>query len=323
MSPSSTFITFLFGLTNVIGQTEAFNWANTKHVVSFGDSYSFVQGTSGCPNRTFLGSYLPSQYSYTASTLLNDKIVQNFTGTAEGGPNWLQHLTGCAVADGQYSPANCSTQLWDFAFAGASISEQFLPRHLKTTMPLVNQTQQYLKYGDQVLAPPPVSLDKSKSLVTFWIGVNDIFDSQTYKPSNVTYKDFWNSEINAMFGQSVLSMYKAGYKNFLFVNLPPLDRTPGNQKASTPYPSKSQVDTWNSLLSLYVQAFQKRYTDSKTMMYDANTFLNGVMNNQSNYGITNTNTYCYGWNQLDVLTNPQKYGCASLDQYFWYNDKHL
>lgn len=92
------------------------------HRLAFGDSYTFVQGTLGYPNYSFVGSYLPDDFAYTPDELLTDQIVQNFTGTAEGGPNWVEFLTGCGLEEGLTSPASCDIQLWDFAFAGADVS---------------------------------------------------------------------------------------------------------------------------------------------------------------------------------------------------------
>lgn len=46
------------------------------------------------------------------------------TSTAEGGPNWVEYLTGCGLKPGLTSPRTCKTQLWDFAFGGADISTQ-------------------------------------------------------------------------------------------------------------------------------------------------------------------------------------------------------
>ncbi|KAK6063271.1 hypothetical protein SCUP515_12557 [Seiridium cupressi] len=320
MAPS-IFTTTLWSLASLGSFAQAaFSFSNVKQVVAFGDSYSFTQGSTGQPNKTFIGSYL--QYAYTASQLLNTTIIQNFTGTAEGGPNWLQHLTGCSVADGSYLPANCSTALWNFAYAGASVGDEFVPRHTKYTIPLVNQTSRFLKYGEPVLRSKGL-LNKSTALVTIWIGVNDIFDTPTYKPSSVTYQDFWTREINGVFKQSVKPLYDNGFKNFLFMNLPPLDRTTANQRTSTPYPSKAQVDLWGGILANTTRSFQANHTDAKAMLYDANAFLNTVMNNASSYGLTRTASYCAGWNQLGVLTNPAAYGCSSLSKYFWYNAAHL
>lgn len=260
---------------------------------------------------------------FTPTQLLDDKIVQNFTGTAEGGPNWVEYLTGCAVEEGYHSPADCSIQLWNFAFAGADISEALLPLHHNYTIPLVNQTQQYLTYADKVLTRPPVKLNKSKALVAIWIGINDINDSKSYKPANSTDADFWTLEIDTVFSQSVTPLLKSGFKNFLFINLPPLDRTSSNQIAATPYPSKAQVDLWNSLLASHVEDFEKENAGAKAILYDANKFLNGVLDNPAQYGVTNTTSFCPAYNQLDVLQNPAKYGCNPLDEYFWYNSGHM
>lgn len=43
--------------------------------IAFGDSYTYVQGTRGYVNLTFIGSQL--DLSYTPQELLTDLIVQN------------------------------------------------------------------------------------------------------------------------------------------------------------------------------------------------------------------------------------------------------
>lgn len=313
--------TSVSGLALLSGFADAsFSYTDLKHVVSFGDSYSFLQGSSGMTNKTFIGSYV--DYAYTGSQLLDSKIVQSFTGTAEGGPNWLNYLTNCAVADGSYAPSDCAIALWDFAFSGASISEQFIPKHSRFTIPLVNQTSRFLTYGEPALRSAG-KLDKSKTLVTIWIGVNDIFDSLTYKPASMDYATFWASELDAVFQQSTKQLYDNGFKNFLFLNMPPLDRVPVNQRSSNPFPSKALVDVWGSLLADRTKAFEATYSDARAMLYDANGFLNKMMDTPSNYGITVTNAYCSAWDQLDARTNAAAYGCSPLNQYFWYNAAHL
>ncbi|KAH6652619.1 hypothetical protein BKA67DRAFT_677688 [Truncatella angustata] len=319
MSTSFTTTALVLGILNLSGISEAqsFNWANTKSVVSFGDSYSYILGTAGSPNPLHEG-FLAQLHK-----LLHQIVLNGVIGTAEGGPNWLEFLTGCATSNGQYSPANCPRKLWDFAFSGASVSEQFLPRHLSVTIPLVNQTQQYLNYADAILTNTPVNLSRSSTLVAIWIGINDIFDSKTYKPSGRSDASFWGAELDVVFNTCAKSLYARGFRNFLFMNLPPIDRTPANQRSSTPYPTKSQVNLWDSLLASKANTFQSANAGSKAMVYDANTFLNNVMSNPSAYGITNTATYCSGWQQQDVLTNPGKYGCVPQSRYFWYNAAHL
>lgn len=271
----------------------------------------------GYTNYSFIGSYLPGDLEFSPEKLLSDKIVQNFTGTAEGGPNWVEYLSGCAIQDGEWSPASCKIQLWDFAFAGADVSEKYLPLHHNYTIPLVNQTQQYLTWAEPVIGR---GMDKRRALVAVWIGINDINDSMGLK--NVSYPEFWDRIVGTAFEETVQPMYDAGYHNFLFVNLPPLDRTASNQLKTDPSPSKAQIGWWNSILANHSEAFTKQNPAALAMLYDANTFLNGVMDHPEEYGVNNL-TYCPSYNQLGVLTNPEQYGCQPLDEYFWYNSGHM
>ena len=229
----------------------------------------------------------------------------------------MEHLTGCGLRDGTL-PSTCDIQLWNFAFAGADVSEEFLPLHHDYTIPLVNQTQQYLTYAEPVIGK---KMDKRHALVTVWIGINDVNDS-VKQLTNVSLPKFWAKEISAVFEQTAMPMFGAGYKNFLFVNLPPLDRTSANQKLAQPRPSKQEVGYWNSELAAQAKAFGKQ-TGAKAMVYDANSFLNGVMDHPERYDITNTTDYCVAYNQIEVLSNPEKFGCAPLENYFWYNSGHL
>ena len=83
------------------------------------------------------------------------------------------------------------------------------------------------------------------------------------------------------------------------------------------------MDTWSKLLSERIDSFQQENDGVQAMLYDTNAFLNEVMDDPASYGITNTSTYCTGYNQPDVITNPEKYNCAPLDEYFWYNSLHM
>ncbi|RYP10791.1 hypothetical protein DL764_000413 [Monosporascus ibericus] len=295
-----------------------FQWDEIKYLVAFGDSYTFVQGTAGYPKYSFIGSYLPGEFGFSPEKLLSNKIVQNFTGTANAGPNWVEVLTGCGTEPGETSPLACDVQLWDFAFAGADVSEEFLPLHHDYTVPLVNQTQQYLTWAEPVVGR---RMDKSKALVAIWIGINDINDSSDF--TGALLPKFYNTLINAVFKQSVKPMYEAGYKNFLFINLPPLDRTAANVRKERPLPNKTMIGWWNKALERHRRAFQARNRAAETLVYDANSFLNGVLDDPEPYGIKNTTSFCPSYAEPEVLVNPAKYGCQPLDEYFWYNSGHM
>lgn len=53
--------------------------------IAFGDSYNYIQGTAGRQNYSFIGDYLPGNFSFSPETLLSDKIVANYSGTSAGG----------------------------------------------------------------------------------------------------------------------------------------------------------------------------------------------------------------------------------------------
>lgn len=96
------------------------------------------------------------------------------------------------------------------------------PLHHSYTVSLVNQILQWSKYALPILKP-----NLSKALVAVWIGINDISDSAKYtfpRNSATNFEEFYSEIIETEF-QALESLWGAGYKNYLFMNLPPLERT--------------------------------------------------------------------------------------------------
>ncbi|KAL4807106.1 hypothetical protein BDV18DRAFT_112732 [Aspergillus unguis] len=311
------------------------SWSSTKNLIAFGDSYTFIQGTAGYPNYSFIGDAF--NYAYDAETLLSDKIVQNQTGTAEGGPNWVEYLTGCGLEEGLTSPISCKTQLWNFAFAGSGVSEEFIPLHHNYTISFVNQIKQFTTYGHSVLAGSssdkhnpkgkPI-LSPSETLIAIWIGINDINDSADYNLTSVEFREFYDTLVSTLFS-SLDPLVELGYKQYLLLNLPPLDRTPSNQarslKGEEPSPSAKQVQWFNRALSKHTQSFarRKRHSGVRAFVFDAHTVLSNVLDLPEIYGIKNTTDFCPGYDQPDIQQEYEKYGCPTpLNTYFWYNSGH-
>lgn len=308
---------------------------NTPISLAFGDSYTYAQGTLGYANSTFIGSNL--NFSYTPEQLLSDRIMQeDVDSTANRGPNCkskfstidvpdqrlkkcygigIEDITGCGVEPGLTDPQTCDIQLWDFAFGGADISVEYLPLHHNWSVQLVNQTEQFLLYGQPVLKN---IIDPDSTLTAVWIGINDIGDSAEL---DVDFPTYYDELITTMFEQSVEPVYKAGYKKWLFMKLPPLDRTPGNLvRAAGPLPNKTMIGWWDDTLDQHASAFADKYEDATVLVFDSNTFLNYVLDHPAEYNITNTTSYCADYNQPLPVT---QYGCLPLDEYFWYNDGHM
>ena len=190
------------------------------------------------------------------------------------------------------------------------------PRHKAYTVPLVNQTQQFLTYAQPALHN--ITTPES-TLVSFWIGTNDIFDTSTSKvPIDTLYTDM----ISTLY-QSIQTIHDAGYRNFLIMNLAPLDKTPKNVRKLRPLPSTSMVNRWNTILASQASDFRTRNADSNVVVFDANTFLNGVLKKPAPYGIKNTKDFCAAWDQPNVVANAEQYGCLPMNQYFWFNIAHM
>ncbi|KAJ5724630.1 hypothetical protein N7493_006358 [Penicillium malachiteum] len=295
--------------------SEKFNWSSKKALLAFGDSYTYVQGTHGLQNYSFIGDSF--EFSYDEEKLLSDMIVQNQTGTAEGGPNWVEYLTGCGEQPGLTSPRTCRKQLWDFAFAGADISTEYTPLHHNFTVPLVDQIAQYATYGHGTLSK---FLSAEETLVAIWIGINDVGDSANY---DVNFPTFYANLTKTLF-ESAETLYDLGYRSYLIMNLPPTNRDPSNIGSSDPTPNATQVVWYNDALTEHAEKFGKEKKDVEIRVFDANSRLNYILDHPAEFDIVNTTGYCAGYDQPDIAWNWAAYGCPTpLDEYFWYNTGHM
>jgi hypothetical protein len=297
-----------------------FHWLDTRYLLAFGDSYTYAQGTLGYPNSSFIGSALPGNYSYTPQQVLSSRIIQDpvhAVGTANRGPNWIEYLTDCGTRIGLTDPQTCRVQLWDFAFGGADVSQEYLPQHHNWSVQLVNQTAEFLRYAEPTLRGV-VGVTPEKTVVAFWIGINDIGDSAK---KAVDFPTYYNELITTMFTQAVSPIYSAGYRHFLFMNLPPLNRTPPNLvRAAGPLPNATMIGWWNGALESHVEQFGKEKGDATAWLFDANTFLNGVLDRGEEYGFGNTTGLCPG---ADMPLPVEQYGCGDLWEYFWFDSGHM
>lgn len=184
----------------------------------------------------------------------------------------------------------------------------------------MNQTQQYLTWAEPVIGG---DIDKSKAMVAIWIGINDIYDSADYDDEDVSLPELYDKLVATVFEESVQALYEVGYKNFLLVNLPPLDRTEDNVEEEHPLPNKTMIGWWGESLEKHSRSFSAANPVAKTMVYDANSFLNHVLDNPDSYGIKDTTSYCKWYGQLDEATDAKYYGCRPLNEYFWYNSAHM
>lgn len=190
------------------------------------------------------------------------------------------------------------------------------PLHHNFTVSLVNQIAQFKEYGHTTISH---ILPATDSLIAIWIGINDVGDSSKYP---VHFPTFYKNLTSTLF-TSMDSLYTLGYRSYLLLNLPPLDRTPGNQATSTPHPNATQVGWYNDALRSGAESFAKK-RDVEVRVFDAHARLSGIMDHPGRYGIVNTTGFCVGYDQPDIELDYEDYGCpVPSDEYFWFNSGHL
>ena len=192
-----------------------------------------------------------------------------------------------------------------------------LPLHHIYSVDLDSQISSFTKQAFPYLPVRP-----AHTLTAVWIGINDVSDSAT----NSTIASFPNSysQIIATLFESINSLYQLGYRDYLILNLPPLEHIPGNIVAAnenkTLSPSLQRVTQWNHELAEASDSFARRSTGTRVMLFDAHTFLNKVWEDPAPYGIFDTTGYCAHYNAPDIATNYAAYGCLPIPHYFWYSE---
>ncbi|KAL0941959.1 lysophospholipase a [Colletotrichum truncatum] len=301
-------------LASPVAPDVPFDWQKTEYVLGFGDSYTFVQGTYGWPSYSFIGSQL--NISFTPEQLLSDRIVPGQNTSSAGGPNWIQELTGCKEG----LPRECEVQLWNFAFAGADISTTFVPLHHDYTTSYLNQIWQWNTYAKSV-----IDADTKKSLVASFIGINDINDMANFEfPfQNLTnFEELYTAAIAEQF-EGLETVHDAGFRNYLFLNLPPLDKTPASQTNPSRKPDTQMINTFNSVVNQTAKAFTEKHPGTTALVFDTYSWLTHVFNNAASFGITNTTSICPKAKAWDIATNYASYGCQPVAEYFWYDSGHI
>ena len=106
------------------------------------------------------------------------------------------------------------------------------------------------------------------------------------------------------------------------MQLPPIDRTPGNvanAAAGKPLsPNTTQIAEYNAALALGAQAFAKQHS-VRTFVFNTYDFLGKVIDDAATYGIRNVTGYCSRFDAPDISTNYASYGCLPIPEYFWYS----
>jgi phospholipase/lecithinase/hemolysin len=256
-SPGTTASTTI---TSAPGPTST-NAAAPNFWFSFGDSYT---QTGFNPSGT-----LPN----VGNPLGNPAYPGN---TAVGGTDWIDSMTVT------YNRSLVFT--YNYAVGGATIDANLVKPYGGVTM--TDQVNQFLSGAGKKPASTPWT--SSNALFSIWIGINDIGATFGSGGDRAAFSDKLLSAEFAL----VEKLYSAGARNFLFINVPAVDRSPMIMGQGGSSLEKGIITTHNTKYAAKISAFKASHSDVQTWVWDSNAAFVQILNSPATYGFnTNVNTW--------------------------------
>jgi len=232
---------------------------------------------------SFGDSYTQTQFDYTGTLPSVGNPLGNppYPGyTAVGGTNWID------VDTVMFNRSLILT--YNYAYGGATIDSNLVTPYEPTVISMTEQIQsQFLPVAGTKPAATPWT--GANSLFSFWIGINDIGNSYSESGNRSAFSE---TLLDAYFTQ-VQDIYNVGARNFLFLNVPPVDRSPLMLAQSTDAQAleKSVIIDFNTRLASRVTQFGKNNTGVQTWLWDSNTAFTTVLNDPTAYGFVDAVSY--------------------------------
>lgn len=193
--------------------------------------------------------------------------------TSSDGANWVSYLTGT------YNQSLLLT--YNFATSGATLNTSIIASE---SLSVQEELTEYFlaDYADSDV------WDASTSLFTVWVVINDVDLSYTYtNMTNTTYVTLFEH-----YRALVDTLYEEGARNFMLINVPPIDRAPvttGFSTAATRVPEcHAAIANWNERLQDLQTDLTAAYSDATVFYIDANTLFNDVIDDPTEFAATST-----------------------------------
>ncbi|KAI0593252.1 hypothetical protein F4775DRAFT_523188 [Biscogniauxia sp. FL1348] len=280
-------------------------WSDIKHAFIFGDSYTQTgfNYTSTAPS---------------ASNPLGNPTSPVYGWTSSNGPNWVYYLTF------KYNAS--LVQTYNFAYGGATVDSDLVAPYTPTVLSLKDQVESEFIPGYTGAAPAAPAWSSADSVFALWIGINDVGSSYWMGADELAAL---NAQIFDVYAGLVGALRDAGARNFVFVSVPPVDRSPltAGQGADAAAREKAAIATWNGRVGDLAAALKADTPEANVWVYDANASFGAVMDDPGAYeataGLKNTTDYCAAYENgtSDQDTLDPSCGVA-VNEYFWLNNLH-
>ncbi|PSK53167.1 RNA polymerase II-associated protein 1 [Elsinoe australis] len=274
-------------------------FSNLKYSFIFGDSYT---QTGFNPNLT----------QPTPDNPFGNPAYPGYTSS--NGPNWIDFLT---------TTWNQSLlQTVNLAYGGATVDSALVKPYQDTVLSFKDQVEkEYLPYyADKPAAVPWTSED---SLFGFFFGINDVGNSWWLQNATLYPTIF------EVYSGLVDKLYQTGARNFLFLNVPPVELAP--QSASNPPESIAQegakIEEFNQRIADLANNLTKTYSDATAFQFDTHTLFSKVIADPKSYEQTapyeDVKTYCAAYqNGTPEWTSSDPSCPYPVDKYLWLNTLH-
>lgn len=294
-------------LSTCVPNMNYISWESIQYAFVFGDSYtstgfnfSLTQPSPGNP----LGN--PAYPGFTSSN----------------GPNWIDFLTV------KYNQSVMQT--FNFAYGGATVDTALVQPYLPTVLSMKEQVlNEFVPgyTGQKPSVPQAPNWLGSNSLFAFWIGINDVGNSYH---QGVDVTDSLNNLIFGVYGHLVNQLYGLGARNFLFLTVPPVDRSPLTQAQGPDSVALEAADiaAFNTGITSLATSLRTAHPgDANVFVYDVHKDFGAVLDNPRAFpqtkGYANTTNYCVAYQNGTPQQDSFTPSCGiPVDQYFWLNSLH-
>jgi len=278
-------------------------WSEIKHAFIFGDSYT----TTGFNNTV---GPQPS-----VGNPLGNPPYPGFT--ASNGPNWVDFLTV------QYNASILLT--YDLAFGGATVDSSLVTPFEPTVLSVAEQVLDEF-FPSYASSPSDAPWSPADTLFSVFIGINDVGNSYF---EGVPATTVLNDEIFDVYSGLVQILYNAGARNFLFLNVPPVDRSPLTQAEGASAAAQEAADlvAFNTAITNLATTLKKTLPDTNVFTFDTNSLFTKVLDNPASFPQTsiykNTTTFCVAYENGTPAENTFDASCGvPVNEYFWLNSLH-
>ncbi|KAL7621997.1 hypothetical protein AAE478_007498 [Parahypoxylon ruwenzoriense] len=242
--------------------------------------------------------------------------------TSSNGPNWVGFLTV------KYNASQL--QAYNLAYGGATVDSDLVRPYMPTILSVKQQVQEEFVpgyTGDSPSAPSAPEWTSADSVFSFWIGINDVGNSYG---SGADSSGLLYTQIFDVYSGLVDQLYQAGARNFVFINVPPVDRSPltVGQGQNSVDMEKAAIADWNGRVADTAAALKNNHTDEVNVwIYDSNKSFGEVIDNPNTYEQTaelkNTTDFCSAYQNGTPEENTLISSCGvAVNEYFWLNNLH-